>query len=70
MSKPILQLAALGVAGFALWKLGSFFLIPLIFLALKLAFIVALVLFAFWFFNNRRDKADDSSDADADTKSS
>jgi hypothetical protein len=69
VSKPVLQLAALGVVGFALWKLGSFVLIPLIFLALKLAFIVALVLFAFWFFN-RRDKPGDSSDADPGSKSS
>jgi hypothetical protein len=69
VSKPILQLAALGVVGFALWKLGSFFLIPLIFLALKLAFIVALVLFVVWFFNHR-DKPGDSSDADPGSKSS
>ncbi len=69
MSKPVLQLAVLGVVGFALWKLGSFFLIPLIFLALKLAFIVALVLFAFWFFN-RHDKPGDGSDADSGSQSS
>ena len=46
MFKPILQLAAVGLAGFALWKLGSFFFIPLLFLALKLALVVGLVLFA------------------------
>ena len=69
MSKPILQLAAFGVVGFALWKLGSFILIPLIFLALKIAFVVALVLFGFWFFR-RHDKPDDSSDADRGSQSS
>jgi hypothetical protein len=63
VSKPILQLAALGAVGFALWKLGSFILIPLIFLALKIAFVVALVLFAFWYFT-RHDKPGDRSDAD------
>jgi membrane protein implicated in regulation of membrane protease activity len=63
VSKPILQLAALGVAGFALWKLGSFFLLPLIFFALKIAFLVAIVLFAIWFFK-RNDKPSDSSDAE------
>jgi hypothetical protein len=63
VSKPVLQLAALGFVGFALWKLGSFILIPLIFLALKIAFVVALALFAFWFFT-RHDKPGDSSDAD------
>src|SRR6184192_4797321 len=30
MSKPVLQLAAVGLVGFALWKLGSFFFIPLL----------------------------------------
>ena len=69
MSKPILQLAALGVVGFALWKLGSFFLIPLIFLALKIAFVVALVLFALWL-SKRNDKPGDTSDADPGSKSS
>jgi hypothetical protein len=69
VSKPILQLAALGVVGFALWKLGSFILIPLIFLALKIAFVVALVLFAFWFFT-RHDKPGDGSDADPGSQSS
>jgi hypothetical protein len=68
VSKPILQLAALGVVGFALWKLGSFFLIPLIFLALKIAFLVALVLGAVWFFK-RHDKPGDGSDADPGSQS-
>jgi hypothetical protein len=69
VSKPFLQLAALGVVGFALWKLGSFFLLPLIFFALKIAFLVAIVLFAVWFFK-RNDKPGDNSDADSGSQSS
>jgi len=60
MFKPILQLATVGLAGFALWKLGSFFFFPLLFLALKLALVVGLVLFAFWFFNKKNDKKGDT----------
>lgn len=62
MSKPLLQLAALGLFGLAIWKVGSFFLLPLIFLALKIAFVVALVLFAIWFFK-RNDTSKDEDKA-------
>jgi hypothetical protein len=61
MSKPILQLAAVGLVGFALWKLGSFFFFPLLFLALKVALVVGLVLFAFWFFKKHDDKKSDAA---------
>ena len=60
MFKPILQLAAVGLAGLALWKLGSFFFIPLLFLALKVALVVGLVLFAFWFLKKHDDKKGDT----------
>ena len=61
MSKPILQLAALGLLGLSLWKLGSFFFIPLLFLALKIALVVGVVLFAVWLFKrNDRKGASDS----------
>ena len=61
MSKPLLQLAALGVLGFSLWKLGAFFFIPLLFLALKIALVVGVVLFAVWLFKrNDRKGASDS----------
>ena len=61
MSKPLLQLAALGVLGFSLWKLGSFFFIPLLFLALKIALVAGIVLFAVWLFKrNDRKGASDS----------
>jgi len=61
MSKPMLQLAALGLLGFSLWKLGSFFFIPMLFLALKMAFVVGIVMFAVWLFKrNDRKGASDS----------
>ena len=61
MSKPLLQLAAFGVLGFSLWKVGSFFFIPLLFLALKIALVVGIVLFAVWLFKrNDRKGASDS----------
>ena len=50
MTKPLLQLAALGVAGVALWKIASIVLLPFLVLAFKVATIVALVMLAIWFF--------------------
>jgi hypothetical protein len=61
MSKPILQLAAVGLFGLALWKLGSLFFLPLVFLALKVALVVGIVLFALWFFSKRDDKKGDAA---------
>ena len=60
MSKPILQLAALGLLGLSLWKLGSFFFIPLLFLVLKVALVVGIVLVAVWLFkrNDRKGTSD------------
>ena len=61
MSKPLLQLAALGLLGFSLWKVGSLFFIPLLFLAFKIALVVGIVLFAVWLFKrNDGNKASDS----------
>lgn len=60
MAKPLLQLAALGVAGFALWKVASFFLLPVLMLAFKLALVVGLVLFAIWFFKKGDKPKDDT----------
>ena len=62
MSKPLLQLAALGVLGFSLWKLGSFFFIPLLFLALKIALVVGVVLFAVWLFKRNDRKGASGSE--------
>jgi len=61
MSKPLLQLAALGLLGFSVWKVGSLFFIPLLFLAFKIALVVGIVLFAVWLFKrNDGNKASDS----------
>jgi hypothetical protein len=60
MSKPILQLAALGLLGLSLWKVGSLFFIPLVFLVLKIALVVGIVVFAVWLFkrNDRKGTSD------------
>lgn len=66
MSKPILQLAALGLFGLSLWKLGSLFFVPLLFLVLKIALVVGIVLFAVWLFKrNDRTGASDSETGSA-----
>lgn len=58
MFKPVLTLAAVGFAGVVLWKLASAFLLPLLFLFLKIALIAGLVMLAFWWFNKRGRKED------------
>ncbi|MGH7607955.1 MAG: hypothetical protein ACREME_11505 [Gemmatimonadales bacterium] len=60
MIKPILQLAAIGVAGVALWKVASLFLLPLFFLLFKIALIAGLVMLAIWWINknSRKDTPD------------
>ena len=59
MLKPVLQLAAVGFVGVLLWKLAGAFLLPLIFLVIKIAFIIGLVMLAFWYFNKKpRGKED------------
>ena len=61
MSKPLLQLAGLGLLGLSLWKLGSLLFVPLLFLVLKIALVVGIVLFAVWLFKrNDRKGASDS----------
>jgi hypothetical protein len=62
MSKPLLQLAALGLLGVSLWKLGSLFFIPLLLLALKIALVVGIVLFAVWLFKRNDGKAASDSE--------
>lgn len=60
MNAPILKIAALGVVGFALWKVATLVVFPvvgaLLGLLIKGALIVAIVLFAMWFFKKRRDE--------------
>ena len=59
MLKPVLQFAAVGFVGVLLWKLAGAFLLPLIFLVIKIAFVIGLVVLAFWYFNKKpRGKED------------
>lgn len=57
MMKPLMQLLAVGLVGFAAVKLVGFLFAPLIgivlglvFTVVKIALIIALVYFGFWFF--------------------
>ena len=61
MTKPFLQLAAVGVAGFALWKIASLFLLPFLLLAFKLALVVGLVMLAIWLFKKDDKPKDDAT---------
>lgn len=61
MLRPAVTLAAAGVVGFALWKVLSFLLIPLlgtmlgfVFMLVKIGLVVALVFFLIWFFRKNR----------------
>ncbi|PYR45684.1 MAG: hypothetical protein DMF89_24355 [Acidobacteria bacterium] len=57
--KPVLQLAAVGLVGIIAWKLAAAFLLPLLFVVVKIGLIVALIMLAFWFFNKKgRGKED------------
>jgi len=58
MLKPILSLAAVGFVGVVLWKVAVGMLLPLFFLVFKVALIVGLVMFAFWYFRKDRGKED------------
>ena len=46
--KPVLQLAAVGLVGIIAWKLAAAFLLPLLFVVVKIGLIVALIMLAFW----------------------
>ena len=62
MRAPLVKVAALGVVGFALWKIATILVFPvvgaLLGLLIKGALIVAVVLFAMWFFKKRREQSD------------
>jgi Flp pilus assembly protein TadB len=58
MIKPVLQLAAVGLVGVVLWKVAAGLLLPLFFVLFKVALIVGLVMFAFWYFRKDRGKED------------
>jgi hypothetical protein len=63
MLKPVLQLAAVGIVGIALFKLASLFLLPLFFLVFKIALIGGLIALAFWFFNKKSRGKEDTPPA-------
>ncbi len=57
--KPVLTLAAIGIVGIGLWKLAAMFLVPVLFVVLKIGLIVGLIMLAFWYFNKKsRGKED------------
>lgn len=57
--KPVVQLAAIGLVGFGLWKLASLFLLPIVFFIFKIGLIIGLVMLVFWWVNKKpRDKED------------
>ncbi len=63
MFKPVLVLAAAGFLSVALWKILSVLLLPLagvllgfVFTILKLALVVAMVLFVIWLFRRNGEK--------------
>jgi len=61
MTKPFLQLAALGVAGFALWKMASLVLLPFLMFVFKVALIAGLVMLAIWFCKKGDKPKDDAA---------
>jgi hypothetical protein len=58
MVKPVLLFAAVGFVGIGLWKLAAVFLLPLIFLLIKVALIGGLLVLAFWWINKKSRKDD------------
>lgn len=59
MFRPVLTLAAVGFVGIALIKIASGLLLPLVFLAFKIALVVGLVVAVFWWLNKKdRGKED------------
>jgi hypothetical protein len=60
--KPLFAVAAVGVAGFAIWKLATMFLLPVVGVVLSFLFKVALVIglawLALWFFRRNDNKGE------------
>ena len=68
MHKPLLTIAAVGVAGFAVWKLAAVLFLPLVgallgfaFTLLKVAVIAALIWLAFKFITRKKDDGGEAS---------
>lgn len=55
MVKPLLQLAAVGLVGVALWKVFTAFMLPLFGFLLKVAVLVGVAFFLVWLFRKRED---------------
>ncbi|HEV8305318.1 MAG TPA: hypothetical protein VGQ25_10175 [Gemmatimonadales bacterium] len=66
MSKPVLQLAAVGVVGVVVWKLFSGVLLGVLFTVLKIVFLVALAFLAVWVFKRWNEKNEKKGDAPAE----
>ncbi len=66
MSKPVLQLAAVGVVGVIVWKLFSGVLLGVLFTVLKIVFLVALAFLAVWVFKRWSEKNEKKGDAPAE----
>jgi hypothetical protein len=63
MIKPVLQLAAVGIVGFGLWKLASLLLLPVLFFVVKIGLIIGVIMLAFWFFNKKARGKEDTPPA-------
>lgn len=68
MHKPLLAVAAVGVVGFALWKVAAVLLLPLVgtvlgflFTIVKFVVIGALLLFAFRWLTRGKDKGNEAA---------
>lgn len=55
MAKPLLQLAAVGIVGVALWKILTGFMLPLLGFLLKIAVLVGVAFFFVWLFRKHED---------------
>jgi len=63
--RPVIGLAAVGLLGFAFWKVARIFFLPLFMMALKVAFVIGLVMLAMWWLKkNQRDKKDGDAPAE------
>lgn len=66
MAKPLLQLAAAGILGVALWKVFTAFMLPLLGFVLKIALLVGIAFFLLWLFR----KGEDDKRTDGETPTS
>ena len=60
MVRPVLTLAAVGVLGFAAWKVAALFVFPLLGTLLKIALAVGLVFLVLWWLRKDKPKDDDA----------